>query len=551
MLQLTSLALLFALQAPPTPQEAEVPAQAEEVRLIVLVVVDQMIPEQLERMRPWLEGGLARFAEGEVWHNAAHGHARTETGPGHASIGTGVFPQRNGIVSNTWVDYASGEPVYCVGDPGARLLTNAGLGQPGSATSAKNLLTDGFAEYLRAANPAAKSIAIAGKDRAAILASGRRADLALWWEKGTGAGFCSSDSYAQELPAWVCEWNQGWVERAAGWSWEASLEDLGASGLAADLRPGEPRKGFPHQAPSPDPSDASARAALARWAYVSPLVDRYSIELAGLAVEHEELGQDAVTDLLFLGLSACDTIGHTYGPFSHEVTDLMLRLDRDLGELFDSLDARLGKQHWIAALSADHGVLPLPEALPAKLVPAQRVGGRSLQRASDQLRSEVQEFFGKPYFKGLSYLEGSLDQAALGGDLELAEEVSQFAISSLLERLPWLHSGYTRKQLSDAQAKAPGPDALLTLYSRSFHPARSLDFQMVAGPWVLISGSSTGTSHGSPWPYDRRVPMAFFGPGSEAGRQHYEPSLTVDLLPTLLQRAGVSVPAGLDGRILP
>jgi len=531
----------------------QLPVQDPEpdVRLVVLVVVDQMIPEQIERMQPWLTGGLKRFSEGEVWLRATHGHAITETGPGHASLGTGSFPNKNGIVSNVWTDYASGEPVYCVGDPAARLLTNSGLGSPGSATSPKNLLVDGFAEYFHRANPAAKAISIAGKDRAAILASGKSADLALWWERGVGAGFCSSDSYASELPAWVQAWNEGWAPRASGWTWEADLEGKEASGMAADVRAGEPKEPLPHRAPDlQGASTTSARAELARWVYVSPLMDEFVLQMAHAAVREEGLGSDQATDYLFIGLSACDTVGHRYGPYSREITDLVLRVDRGLGTFFDELDETIGSEHWIAALSADHGVLPLPEELRAHTPPGERVKHAALAAASRSAQAEVQELFGAPYFQGLSYLDGRLDHERLASVDLAPAEVIQATYDSLSHDLPWLHGYFSRQQLMAAQHPDADQDGLLSLYAHSFHPERSGDFRLVTKPWVLISGGSRGTTHGSPWSYDREVPMAFIGPGFQAGMQHFERSLTVDILPTLLERAGLPVPSGIDGHVL-
>ena len=366
------LTLLFAalLGSPSVPfaqaAQAAPPQDEERVRLIVLVSVDQMIPEQLERLDPWLSGGLRRFADGQVFRRAAHGHGGTATGPGHATLGTGLHPNHHGIVGNSWLLAGTSESVYCVQDNEAQLVTVGGV-VGGAAGSPRNLLADGLADHVRRVHPGSKSVGISGKDRAAILSLGRSADAALWWDR-SGRGFVSSTFFGEELPEWAQEWNRSWTDELGNFVWEDLLpEDIDEAGTAPDDRAGEVSAlgpTFPHAAPPlSDPPLQPELALLSRWVYGTPLVDRFVVELALRAVEGMDLGGDEEVDYLFVGLSACDTVGHSFGPYSREVTDLLLRADAQLGRLFDHLDERLGEDGWVAALSSDHGVLEFPEAL--------------------------------------------------------------------------------------------------------------------------------------------------------------------------------------------
>ena len=44
-----------------------------------------------------------------------------------------------------------------------------------------------------------------------------------------------------------------------------------------------------------------------------------------------KLGQGSTTDFLGVSFSATDGVGHVYGPRSHEIQDLLVRLDRTIG----------------------------------------------------------------------------------------------------------------------------------------------------------------------------------------------------------------------------
>jgi len=516
-------------------------------RLIVLISVDQMIPEHLRRLEPWIEGGFRRFLDAEVWENAHHEHAISDTAPGHATLGTGVHPSRHGVIANSWLSPKTGRIAYCVGDPGARALGPEGVLENIGSSSPTNLLVPALGDYLKAANADSVTVAIAGKDRAAILSSGKDVDLALWWNRPIG-GFISSSWYGERLPEWVAQWNEGWIPRSAEHLWEELLEgELEGSGTDADDRPGEPpgRKTFPHRAPRPGAGGDTA--ALGRWVFSSPLIDLYTLELAGQALERYSMGRDESVDYLFVGLSACDTLGHAYGPYSHEVTDVLLRADRGLETLFRQIDEQVGRDRWVAALSSDHGILELPEALRRKGLPAQRHSLATSGAAVATMGKSLAESFGEGILLGAGWrgLRFSHERMRVG-ELE-SEEVEDFAVDMLSE-IDFIQRIFTRTELEGWSSSGLGEDPLLDLMARSYHPERSWDLVFAFKPWKVFQAH--GTSHGSPWPYDRKVPLAFLGPGHQRGKSHTRVA-TTDVLPTLLSRAGLPVPSDIDGKILP
>ncbi len=554
------LGSLLGARAPAAPalDGEDGPRDSQDVRLVVLIVVDQLVPEELDRLRERFRGGLHRLLEeGLVFTEAAHQHAVTETAPGHATLGTGCHPAQHGLVANEWWSRAAAARSYCVADPAARALragppaTDGAPSDPGR--SPRNLRRPSLAEILRAADGRSKSCSIAGKDRAAI-GMGGRSQHCLWWDLERG-GFESSSAYGADLPPWVRAWNAVWVERlldgpfGSGWFDDLAAMEAGEDQVP-DARAGEGGHVFPYalEQPSEPPSSHDLRG-LATFAFRSPACDGFVIELAGEAVRALELGLDEHPDVLTLGLSANDVVGHECGPGSRENTDLILRADEALGALFELFDERVGRGRWIAALSADHGVLPLPEELALRGVASRRVGASEVARSVRAARAALeQRWHDSLGLTGDSQGVRVSPQAVAATGLELAEVRAEVAAALEQAGETWIERALTFEQLAAAARGEGAADELVVLVANSFDADRSPDVAIVCKPWLLV-GMSSGTSHGTPHPYDRRVPLVFFGPGFTAG-QRPERAATVDVVPTLLDRAGIAVPAGLDGVVL-
>ena len=528
----------------------EVVQQEEEgPRLIVLLVVDQLIPEQLLRLDPWLDGGLGRLVrKGRFFPEAAFDHARTETGPGHATVVSGLQPRRHGIVGNAFFERDSERSRYCIEDLGVQAL-RAGSEEgtrSGRIVSPRTLRAATLGELIKAAHPDSRVVSISGKDRAAVLMGGTQADWALWWDRQVG-GFASTDYYGERLPDWVSAFNDTWLSRSSGWRWEPSWQGaLVGSGTAFDLRVGESglRPTLPRvYSEVPADSHGRERALLAGALYSSPQLDEFVVDLGLAALDAQELGADESPDLLCLGLSACDTIGHAHGPCSVETTDIVLRLDDQLERLFLELDQRIGEGRWLAVLTADHGVLPLPERLRSEGIGSERLPMRVIGELLHEVKQALEESYGQTlgaiWEDGIVLHWPTLEEAELD-----PTEVRKF-VAEVVAGADWVARTYTFDQL---ESGADSEDPWLRLAANSFVPDRSPDVVLQRHPWSLI-GMNTGTSHGSPYEYDRRVPMVFYGPGVVAGRDHSFVSV-VDLLPTLMTMAGLPVPGDLEGEVL-
>src|SRR5438552_3260958 len=312
---------------------------APRPRLVVVITVDQLRPDYLDRYRSQLTGGLALLLkQGAVFTEAYQDHAVTETAPGHSTILSGRWPAHTGIVRNT----------AGVQDSTAPLVGVTGLG----ASPARFRGTALF-DWLKAAEPGARALSVSGKDRGAILPLGRAKEQVYWY---AGGYFTTSRYYADSLPEWVRVFNGRRIPfKAAGANWNLLLPARAYP--EPDSEPYE-NSGkdftFPHRL-SPD----SARAALEYLAV--PSMDSLTLAFALEGVRALGLGSRGAVDLLSVSLSTTDYVGHAYGPDSREIHDQVVRLDRSLGLFLQQLFVRYGSGGVLIVLTADHGVTPFPE----------------------------------------------------------------------------------------------------------------------------------------------------------------------------------------------
>ncbi len=464
-------------------------AGAAAPKMTIVVAVDQMRADYLQRFSREYIGGLARLnSEGAIFTQARHGHVPTETAPGHAALLTGCFPAQHGIVANDWWDRTTGKEIYSVDD--------TELGK-----SPKRELCPSLGDVLKAASPGSKVISISGKDRAAILMGGHKPDLVLWYETSTGE-FASS-AYYPSVPDWVKKWD------------------------AALGNPADQRKDLRR----------------------TPLFDVLTLALARRALEEENLGKHDAPDLLTVSLSATDVIGHQKGPDSLEMHNQLLALDRELGYFLDDLDQRFGRGNYTFALSADHGVLPSPESDAGKKMGAVRLNGASFLAA---VETDLSKELGAPQ-KGKTWVVNvNLPNVYLNLPMakELGVDAARVrhTAARILIRNPAVARVFSP---DDLFGKDPAGDPLANMVRRSYHLERSGDLMVVLKESVLFSDDSPGysTSHGTPYDYDARVPLVFMGLGIRSG-QYDQPALAEDLAPTLGHILGLQFPVNSPSRVL-
>jgi predicted AlkP superfamily pyrophosphatase or phosphodiesterase len=535
---LLGIALLVLVGAPAVA--------AEKPSLVVVISVDQMRHDYLERFRPWFgKDGFARFLErGAVFAKARQRYSATFTCPGHASIGTGLDPRDHGIIANLWYDTLRNENVYCVEDRRTQWVgAPEGVRIPILPASPVALDGASLGDRLKEKYPGSRVVGLALKDRSAVLMAGRKADAAIWFQERFER-FVTSTYYPPH--AELLAFN----ERVAAFLAEGAHREWTLSGSipAADLErvtfdppelygSKEPPKGygetFPHAL-------TNAKAVVS-----SPWGDVLVLELARFAIGKMKLGADpARPDLLFVGLSATDYYGHWFGPDSKEVAEGIVRLDATLGAFFRWLDENVGKDRVLVWLTADHGVQSIPQVARAKQkrqtgtedpsiagrVDLNNGAGQSpkvREGSPDRLSLEL-EISKRHGFRldpeGLNTEEGIvvffeeptlyLNRAVLarrGIPVEKAKE----EVRDWVRRLPGVLTAYTNTEIQDG-LPADAPHAVAV--ARSFRPDRSGDVFIVLKPgWMWSYGRDSGTTHGQPGDDDQRVPLAAWGPGVSAG----------------------------------
>ena len=335
-------------------------------------------------------------------------------------------------------------------------------------------------------------------------------------------------------------------------TWERAKPE--ASYKYTDRAPGEPadRGTFPHLFNEPVRLSDNTASILGSWDE-TPLADEYLGALAEHLITEERLGQRQTTDFLGVGFSALDVIGHIYGPRSHEVQDVLIRLDATIGRLLALLDAKVGRDRYVLAFSSDHGVAAMPEqTFPAPdggdASASGRGGGRggaigrvTAGNVANAVEAALDKQFGRGHYVEalatpyLYFVPGVLERIRSDSSAMKAVEAAVLGVRGM-SRVYWS---------ADIAATTPTTDRLLIGLRRSYYAGRSGDLAIVyERNWT----GPTGVNHGSQQDYDTRVPVAFLGAGIAPG-QHAGAASPVDIVPTLSTLTGVRM-SRTDGRVL-
>lgn len=532
------------LAAPAKPALPAVPATvSNRPRLLVLLVVDGFPQRQLLAYRDQLApDGLARFLNRGAWFSDAHyGHAFTVTAAGHATVLTGAYAHRTGIIANEWRDALTGEPQYCTGDLTAQYIGHKT--QPLDGTSPRNLKVETVGDVLRRSNARAKVIGISGKDRGAILPAGQ-AGTAYMYMTQTGQ-FASSTYYMPQHPAWVNAFNA--AKPADRWfkqEWTVLLPEEAYARSIPDRQPWYGQKAAALPMMMGAPADEAPGPAYYSQLLRSPFADQLTLDFARAAIAGEGLGQDEVPDILAISLSAHDYINHRYSAESRFSHDHLLQLDRQLQDFFQHLDATVGRDHYIATLTSDHGFMPAPEFTALQGLRSGRIVGSQLLT---RINNALEEEFGAGKWVSFSGSALLLNKQLISQQRVDPDAVADEARSLLLEE-PGIAAAYTRRELAEG-SRIDGP--FFTAVRRSWHADLSGDVQYILKPyWMFLSSSSIAT-HGSPYPYDTNVPLLAWGPRwVKPGKVETRVEI-VDIAPTVSQWLGVAVPAASEGKLLP
>ncbi|MBH1999921.1 MAG: alkaline phosphatase family protein [Sphingomonadaceae bacterium] len=546
MLKKVVAALLIATAMPalaqsPVPASASTPAQATTAtpatppRLIVAISVDQFSGDLFSEYRQYYTGGLKRLTQGAVFPRGYQSHAATETCPGHSTILTGSRPSRTGIIANTWFDLNTAradKAVYCAEDE-----TQPGTDSDHYEASPIHLKVPTLGGRMQAANPATRVVSIAGKDRAAIMMGGPTADQ-VWWL--SPKGYVSYKGVTP--PPLVTKVNSVFADR------------LAQANPGFELPPQCVAKNFPVKAG--ERSVGTGRFAREAGNYngfrISPEQDALTLAFAAAAIETMELGKQAQTDIISIGLSATDYVGHTYGTEGTESCIQVDRLDHELGAFFDRLDK--DGIDYVVVLTADHGGHDLPERHQLNAMPMeQRVDKALTPKALNTAVALATGLAGKKLIWG----DGPQGDLYFDKGMTSAQRAKVEAETlKLLRAHPQVETVFTKAQIAATPSPSGPPESwsLIQEARASFDAQRSGDLLLMLKPRVMsipeAAVMGAVATHGSPWDTDRRVPILFW----RKGMQHFEQPLgveTVDIMPSLAALIALPVAKDqIDGRCL-
>lgn len=520
-----------AVLAPPPTAVSPERMETAPPRLVVALIYDQLGSDTLLKHLSFLDpaGAMLRaIRAGAFFERSVYPYANTLTAPGHAAIHTGAAPNDSGIEGNAaWSDERQ-RVVAVTDDPRYPVF---GREKDGASAGPVRLLAPTVSEVLEShTGGVAKVVSLSLKARSAILSVGRSADLVLWYDAKLGA-FTSSTAWGSALPAWLGQYREAHPLAALLTPWVARSPGEYRARLGPDAAPGEGDLGglgttFPH--------GWERVSAPLSVLHCTPMMSEYLVALASAAVEKEELGRDAVPDLLALSVSGTDCAGHVFGPDSWEYVDHLVRADRAAGVWL----ARLEQQTPLAVvITSDHGVAPLPEsrADAGRIFPA---------RIRERVEAALARGFGQgPWLAGVHtpyvYLS---PQAQAHRD---AERIVAGAIAALRKEVG-VRDAWT---LREVRGWASDPDPLRQSLLASVPAHLSADILFLASPHHpldLRDPFGKGTNHGTPYDYDRQVPVLAFGVAVPRLRRS-EPVDQLRVAATLSKLMGIPAPGRARG----
>jgi predicted AlkP superfamily pyrophosphatase or phosphodiesterase len=529
--------LLLAVSAPgaQAPRPAA-PAPPGAPKLVVLLSVDQMRGDYVDRFRHQWSKGLHRLVTQGAWFRQAdYPYYNTVTCAGHASMSTGTVPAVHGMVLNQWWERNNSRLVACTDDEQAKLITY-GIPVKSIGNSAQYLMSTTLSDELRLqSSPAPKVVSISLKARSAITLGGHKPDVVIWLDEVDGEWVTSSAFAKAPVPYLADYIAKHPLRNEMGRKWDRSLpkDRYVYDGSPANRRRTALATGdFPHIVKG---TGAEIGGAFTDAWESSPFSDQYLNALAFASLDALKMGRGPGTDFLGISFSALDKVGHDFGPDSHETQDTLIHLDTQLGLLFDKLDKDVGKGNWVLGLTSDHGVAPVPERVKAQGFDAGRIDTGAVGRAIDAVL--LRELGGGPYRTRVIYNDIYFND---GVYLKLTQNAKAMdAVLETVRKTEGVWRVYRKEDLS-------ATDPLTRAPAFSHYEGRSGDIKMLGRAYWITSSSTT--THGTGHRYDTRVPVMLYGYGIKKG-EYLDPAAPIDIAPTLAFLTGVTLPNAM-GRVL-
>ncbi len=505
-------------------------------KLVIGIVVDQMRVDYLYRYQSkFSKNGFKKLlTNGSFFANTHFNYVPTVTAPGHAAIFTGATPSINGIAGNYWFDTQKRKRVYCVADADAKAI---GIESNSHKVSAKNCVSSTIGDELKmASNGKSKVFGIAQKDRAAILPAGHAAD-GVYWLDGSSGKFVTSSYYQMQLPSWLTAFNDSKLAAKYlknGWNTLLPISEYTES-ISDDNNYEMPLNKTKPTFPYTFENELAKNEVkiISATPYGNTLTKDAAIEL----ILKENLGQDEQTDFLSISFSSTDLIAHDYGIRSIEVEDTYLRLDKDLEDLINLLEAKIGKDNFVLFLSADHGGAENWLQLNDSKIPGGKVESNMLEQ---KVKALFNGYFGDTLLLNYENNQLYLNDEAIGNKKinlnELVQKLNQFIKQ---DNLPGVTMAYLSETIMNNGYQS---NDLLSLVKKGLYMKRAGQIVLTYDPAYNEWGSK-GTTHESGYSYDTHVPLLFYGKNIKAAT-YYEKTNITQIAPTISFLLNIAKPNG-------
>jgi hypothetical protein len=482
-------------------------------KLVVVVSIDQYRGDYLELFaNPHKQGGFNRLTQEGAWYrNCMYNHANTMTGPGHATLLTGAYPYQSGVPANTFCERLPEEDQHPIESYACQYCAEVN-----NVVSANNVVVPTIGSIMRQKWPSAQVVGLALKDRASVLMAGKDATAALWFDAKSLA-IVTSTAFP-DVP-YLSALNEHPVSVYQHQTWQARPETHGIiDSVAAEGAMATRKKTFPHILPAIADTQLFVDDFLRHPASVEYLFSavKKTIALSGM-------GADSVPDLLCVGISTTDFLGHTFGPNSREVAEMYHVVDCHLDSLITFLDSKVGRANFLLVVTSDHGVAPIPEYL---LEQATNVGvavdaGRIRQKqVVECINNALNKRFPMPkppttwvqaVHEPWVYLSHHAAQKA-----NISQDSAASVAAEALRALPGIAVSITKQHLERGSCGALNDEKMCQAIRNSYYPGRSGDVVLYPKPlWIFGSAPAT---HGTPYQYDQHVPLLLLGSGFTGGQ---------------------------------
>ncbi len=484
-------------------------------KLTVFIIVDQMAWSYLNKIKPFISGGLEMLtSKGVVYNNVHIGHSMPSTAPGHTAFNMGSYPSDHGIVGNKWIDNTTGLKVACDHDDRYHLfsLNNQYLDQQGK--SPHSIHGTGLSEscVLTSSNTNMFHVySISGKSRGAICTA-NKLGKALWFDETEG-NFTSSTYYFKTLPDWLVQFNkENDISYMYEYTWKPFF-DLNHPAYDFPFHDNyeftAPKKSFINKTYPLDTTHSfrptKVNPSRGRFCYLqnTPFLNDRIFECAKTAIQNTLINKNDRL-LLWLSLSALDKVGHIMGPSSSEAVDILYHLDAQLGTFFDWIDKKIGLSNTLIIFTSDHGMTDIPEISFKKgIIEAERISEAEFM---NDINQHIFDLYGIPHaIYSVMGLALHLNDSILN---HVNRKKIEHSIVSYLKKKPYIENAWRTK---DLKKSAHFPIELA--FKRQVYQGRTGQIMFQLKAYKLISHYPDGASHESPYSDDTHIPLIFYQKG--------------------------------------